>query len=138
MCLLQELMRNSSDMLYSATHNQLYFKNITILVPYSWTNLRGIHVDHLATSEVFSNAPIRVRQMNPDQGDKPYTLQRGDCTEPGEFIHLTPGFLNSMNDLNTTTKYGDPGINQIIFFDNTVYCPHYTAWLKFRLRINRF
>ena len=45
---------------------------------------------------------------NPLYGDDPFTVQPGGCREPGQYIHVTPGFLRDLNSVSTET-YTDVG-----------------------------
>ena len=33
--------------------------------------------------------------------DTPYTIQPGGCGDPGEYIHITPGFLENLEGEST-------------------------------------
>lgn len=52
-------------------------------------------------------ADFRIDERNPRYGDKPYTLQPGECGEPGLYVHFTPEYL--LNIRNTSDKFGPPG-----------------------------
>ncbi|CAL4157434.1 unnamed protein product, partial [Meganyctiphanes norvegica] len=81
---------SSSDVLFKATRGRAYFKNVTILIPKSWTKTP---IDEIALNEHFEDSNIRVDKPNIIYGSQPYTLQPGPCGEPGRYIHLTPGYL---------------------------------------------
>ena len=39
------------------------------------------------------NADLRIASANPFYSNEPYTIQKGDCGEPGEYIHITPEYI---------------------------------------------
>jgi len=95
----------ASPVLYKATGNRAYFKQVTIVIPMSWTN---ITTDREGYSEVYEDAEVRVAPANPSFGDGPYTLQPGGCGDPGQYIHVTPGYLTNLNTTSAYT-YGPAG-----------------------------
>lgn len=105
---IKELITNASQFLYTVTGNRLFFEHVTILVPYWWRNFNGSHFNDFSTNELFHFAAVHVGEMNPDHGDSPYTLQRSDCSENGDYIHLTRNYLSSLHDEDYIANYGDP------------------------------
>ncbi|KAI8511259.1 hypothetical protein Bbelb_103590 [Branchiostoma belcheri] len=89
----------ASRALFLATDNRAYFANITILLPRTWNG-----TDYpAATDETFCRAAVRVDRANPVYGNTPYVKRAEGCGKPGEYLHLTPGFLT---DPNVTRNYG--------------------------------
>ena len=68
-------------------------RNINILLPKSWTGIPA----ETATSQSFNDAEFRVDAANPAYGDNPYTVQEGECGQEGQFVHITPWFVNNHN-----------------------------------------
>ncbi|XP_050712109.1 calcium-activated chloride channel regulator 1-like isoform X8 [Eriocheir sinensis] len=87
---LKKVLNETSQALFKATGNKLFFRKVKILVPSTW---RNIAVDQAATSESYENSDLRVDLKNPVYGDQVYTVQPGGCGEPGQYIHLTPTYL---------------------------------------------
>ncbi|XP_035693981.1 calcium-activated chloride channel regulator 1-like [Branchiostoma floridae] len=87
---LQEILTETSQAMYDATERRAYLKNITILIPKSWTPQPEYRT---ARTELFQRANIRVDQLNPLYGDSPYVKQKSGCGEGGDYIHLTPDYV---------------------------------------------
>ncbi|XP_063886364.1 LOW QUALITY PROTEIN: calcium-activated chloride channel regulator 1-like [Scylla paramamosain] len=84
--------KETSQALFKATDNKLYFKKVKILVPSTW---KGVAVDQPANNEAFEDSEMRVELRNPVYGDQVYTVQPGGCGDPGRYIHITPNYLTS-------------------------------------------
>lgn len=100
---IQLMIRRASSVLYRATKKRAYFKDVRILVPESWSNVRS----NLSTWETYSEADVRVAPPASAHGNKPYTIQSGGCGQPGEYIHFTPDYLRTLTDPNTAV-FGPP------------------------------
>ncbi|XP_069958008.1 calcium-activated chloride channel regulator 4 isoform X1 [Cherax quadricarinatus] len=100
---IKETLTEASEVLFRATRNRTYFRDIKILLPKSWTETE---YDELATNENFEDSDIRVDERNMVYGDQPYTVQPGGCGEPGQYIHLTPQYLT---DETQVTNWGPRG-----------------------------
>ena len=61
------------------------------MVPQSWS-----YPASPAVKETLETAEIVVDQPNTAYGDNPYTLQSGDCGQPGDHIHLTAWYLTHL------------------------------------------
>ena len=97
---IKELFTSASAELYGATRQRAFFREVTILVPQSWSIASEPSVD-----ETFEDAEFRVGPANPVYGHNPYTVQNRDCGDPGEFTHITPWFvLNHMS--NASSEFG--------------------------------
>ena len=98
---IKELFTSASAELYGATRQRAFFKEVTILVPQSWS----MAPTEPSVDETFEDAEFRVGPANPVYGHNPYTVQNRDCGDPGDFTHLTSWFvLNQAN--NATTEFG--------------------------------
>ncbi|KAH9363961.1 hypothetical protein HPB48_022774 [Haemaphysalis longicornis] len=87
---VQTLFKSSSEFLHKATNGRVYFKKVTIELPYTWpkrTSAQPVSESLFEKSDVRVDVPIKAR------GDRPFTKQVKECGEAGDFIHLTPGFL---------------------------------------------
>ncbi|KAI0230410.1 Calcium-activated chloride channel regulator 1, partial [Lamellibrachia satsuma] len=80
---------SASKDLFKATRNRIYFRNITILVPKSWSNNNNYGV---ATSETFSSANVVIDGPGLDT---PTTRMQpsGRCGQPGEFIQIPKKYM---------------------------------------------
>ncbi|XP_071510784.1 calcium-activated chloride channel regulator 1-like [Diadema antillarum] len=87
---LIDIFTSGSGYLFTATKRRTYWRNITILIPNTWTPKPEYE---RARTESFETANVIVDAENPAWEDNPYTLQLGGCGVHGEYIHLTPNFL---------------------------------------------
>ncbi|XP_040263311.1 calcium-activated chloride channel regulator 1-like [Bufo bufo] len=86
---LQNMMKEASSYLFSATKNRLFIKSVKILIPLHWKKN-----NYLKTrTESYDKADVIVATPHLKNGDDPYTLQYGQCEEKGIYIHFTPDFL---------------------------------------------
>jgi len=84
----QEVFTTTSQKLFIATKNQIYFGQIKIVIPKTWTNKPEYsYVPQLSDlSQYFSveNGELRVPSV---KGKSPF------CGEPGKFMYLPVDFL---------------------------------------------
>ncbi|XP_035676245.1 calcium-activated chloride channel regulator 4-like [Branchiostoma floridae] len=99
---IKDAFTSASRALCQATKNRAYFANITILLPKTWNETNYPP----ATDESFSRAAVRVDKPSPVYGNTPYVKRAEGCGKPGEYLHLTAGFLT---DPNVNTTYGPIG-----------------------------
>ena len=98
---IKELFTSASAELYGATRQRAFFKEVTILVPQSWSMTSA----EPSVDETFEDAEFRVGPPNPVYGHNPYTVQNRDCGDPGDFTHLSSWFvLNHAN--NASAEFG--------------------------------
>lgn len=95
----------ASSFLYNSTRNSLYFKEVKIVVPPTWSQRPEYEI---LPGNFFSSAHVRVDTPNPEYKDTPYTVQPGGCGEPGQYIHLTPWFVKELHG-KTVEMFGAPG-----------------------------
>lgn len=99
---LQRVLTDASTYLHHATRERAYFEDVTIVVPPTWTYKPEYEV--VQGGDRFTRAEVRVDFANTAHGDQPYTLQPGECGEPGEYIHITPEFLMGVIAAETLTS----------------------------------
>nr|XP_039257971.1 calcium-activated chloride channel regulator 3A-1-like [Styela clava] len=87
---IKESWIEASESLFVATKRRAYFREITILVPSTWT---GYIESKRAEGETYDAADVIVTNPNPSYGDAPYTVQYGGCGSPGSYIHFTPNYF---------------------------------------------
>ena len=73
--------------------NRAFLRSVHILIPEFWS-----YPAYPAVKENIETAEIVIERPNPAYGDSPYTLQSGDCGDPGDHIHLTPWYVNHFQD----------------------------------------
>lgn len=59
-------------------------------------------------------ADVRVTSANTAYGDVPYTVQSGGCGQQGDFIHLTPNYLQTLLEQNNIALFGPSGNHGLI------------------------
>ncbi|KAL1441164.1 hypothetical protein MTO96_008898 [Rhipicephalus appendiculatus] len=101
---IKALFRSASAFLHRATRGLVHFGSVTIAIPDTWPARPQAKN---TTANMFPVADVRVAAQNPQYGDTPYTLQPRGCGERGEYVLLTPRFLNEMND-SIADAYGSP------------------------------
>ncbi|XP_042884897.1 calcium-activated chloride channel regulator 4A-like [Penaeus japonicus] len=85
----------ASEVLFKATNQRAFFRDVKILLPSSWTNTP---YDQVALNENFDESDIRVDVGTAVYRNQPHTEQPGGCGDPGLYIHLTPKYLISDNE----------------------------------------
>ncbi|KAK8756685.1 hypothetical protein V5799_000609, partial [Amblyomma americanum] len=96
---VQALFRSSTEFLHKATNGRVYFKHVIIEVPKTWPKRNSSWAPSSSASE---KSDVLIDMPTPPYEDRPFTTQLKPCGEPGEFIHLTPGFLATLT--NSTAK----------------------------------
>ena len=88
--------------MFLATKKRHYLKEVTILVPKTWT---GSYT--AAVKETFQMGNIIIDKVNNAVGHAPYVSRftKADCGDPGLYMHLTPEYvINGFTD-----SFGQPG-----------------------------
>lgn len=85
-------MTKASTVLYKATNNQLYFKDVTIVLPKTWS-IKSKYKK--ISGKKFPRAHVRIDEENPVFGKTPYVFGQTACGAPGQYIHLTTYVLNA-------------------------------------------
>ncbi|ROT66655.1 hypothetical protein C7M84_015309 [Penaeus vannamei] len=97
---IKKTIGEASEVLFKATRQRAFFRDVKILLPKTWTRTP---YDQVAVTENFQDSDIRVDKSNAVYGNQPYTDQPGGCGDPGRFIHLTPDYLT---DDTEAAKWG--------------------------------
>ncbi|XP_069593612.1 calcium-activated chloride channel regulator 1-like [Ranitomeya imitator] len=87
---IQEMVKEATSYLFQATRKRLYIRSVKILIPSTWTPSNNYTKPG---TETYNTADIIITNPYLKYGYDPYTLQYGQCGEPGRYIHLTPDFL---------------------------------------------
>ncbi|XP_078459605.1 calcium-activated chloride channel regulator 3A-1-like [Lampetra planeri] len=87
---IKEVITAASARLYSSTGRRAFFRNVTILLPASWSPHEGYG---RPSTEAFNTADVVVAQPHDSSNDAPYTVQFGLCGEKGQHIRLAPSYL---------------------------------------------
>ncbi|NP_001267590.1 chloride channel accessory 1 gene 2 L homeolog precursor [Xenopus laevis] len=99
---IQNMIKDATPYLFSATRNRVYIRSVKILIPITWPNKNYTK----ARTETYDKADVIIASPHVKFGDDPYTLQYGGCGEPGKYIHMTPDFFL---DDNLISIYGPRG-----------------------------
>ncbi|XP_022080609.1 epithelial chloride channel protein-like [Acanthaster planci] len=100
---IKYMFTEGSKYLYEATRKRAYFKEVTILVPKSWTPKPEYQLPGNVT---FDYADVIVAPPNPRWAPLQYTKQYQGCGKQGVHIHFMDKFLT---DPNTERYYGPLG-----------------------------
>ncbi len=85
---IKSVMTNASSYLYTATKRRAYFKDVTILVPETWSD-RAIYEPR--TIERFESAEIRIDEpVFPGAHSAYVQVSALKCGMPGIYMHITP------------------------------------------------
>merc|ERR1712172_122250 len=98
---IKDLLTKASAELYGATRQRAFFKEVTILVPQTWS----LDEAEAAVDETFEDTEFRGGPSNPAYGHNPYTIQNRECGEPGDFTHLTSWFVLN-HATNASEEFG--------------------------------
>ncbi|XP_077492303.1 calcium-activated chloride channel regulator family member 3-like [Amblyomma americanum] len=101
---IKALFRSSTEFLYKATNGRVYFKHVIIEVPKTWPKRNSSWAQSSNASE---KSDVLIDMPTPPYDDRPFTTQVKPCGEPGEYIHLTPGFLATLTN-STAKKFINP------------------------------
>ena len=99
----QYMFTEGSKYLYEATRNRAYFKEVTILIPKTWTPKPEYKSPGNVT---FDYADVIVAPPNPRWAPLTYTKQYEGCGKQGVHIHFMNEFLL---DPKTEYYYGPLG-----------------------------
>ncbi|XP_052034443.1 calcium-activated chloride channel regulator 4A-like [Apodemus sylvaticus] len=99
---IKEMVTKASTYLFEATEKRFFFKNVSILIPESWTNSPQYR---RPKQESYKHADVKVAPPVLEGRDEPYTRQFTQCEEKAEYIHLTPNFVLGRKQ----NEYGDSG-----------------------------
>ncbi|XP_039272202.2 calcium-activated chloride channel regulator 1-like isoform X1 [Styela clava] len=86
---IKNMMVDASADLFEATHKRAYFKEITILIPKTWTV--GNYTD--ASKESYKSADIRIEKSEYEK-NTPYAWTYLGCGLGGMYIHLTSDYVS--------------------------------------------
>ena len=107
---LQGMFTNASSYLYTATKKRAFFKEVTILIPQTWSDNSTYTSPKNAT---FNGADVIIAGYNPrfapngENSATPYTKQFQGCGKQAMYIHMTSYFLQNYQHLEAF--YGDYG-----------------------------
>lgn len=108
--IIKRVFVNGSAFLHTATRKRAYFKEVTILVPLTWSSHPSYGSPGNATLD---GADVLIAPRNPkyalqeDGPAAPYTKQFEGCGKTGLHIHMTSSFL--LNHAQLQPLYGDYG-----------------------------
>ncbi|KAJ8028190.1 Calcium-activated chloride channel regulator 1 [Holothuria leucospilota] len=92
--IIKEMFNNASSDLYQATKGRAYFRDVTILIPQTWT---GDQWDLGPPNITYKNIDVTITQshnaLEDGAVDLPYTKQFEGCGKPGVSIYMTSQFV---------------------------------------------
>ncbi|XP_071485117.1 calcium-activated chloride channel regulator 1-like [Diadema antillarum] len=81
---------SASELLYNASRHHVYWKEIKILVPPTWSPQEHYGV---AKTETLETAHVTVHSGSP-RGDEPYVDNPFGCGQQGILTHISPAFIS--------------------------------------------
>ncbi|XP_072166789.1 calcium-activated chloride channel regulator 1-like [Diadema setosum] len=96
---IKETFKTGSGILFNATHNRLYWGEIQILVPITWSRKPDVY--ETATYQSFGSANIRVVE---GPARDPSVTNHAECGDPGLDMTLTSGYLLQPVDISCSGK----------------------------------
>ncbi|CAC5422975.1 unnamed protein product [Mytilus coruscus] len=106
---LKDWITAASRVLYKASKYQLYYKDVTIVLPKTWS----IQSSYKKISGLkFSRAHVRIDdEENPVVGKVPYVFGQTECGKQGQYMHLTT-YLLFAGELAGFGEIGDVFIHE--------------------------
>lgn len=98
--LAQNMFTDGSTLLHSATGGNLYFGEVTIVVPEAWA-CQGVAG---SSNVAWDQANLRVGPVHSVFGQNPWTQQPRGCGEPGDFMYFPESFLLENSTLGSKGK----------------------------------
>lgn len=92
---IQRMITDASDYLYTASKTRAHFKDVTIVLPDTWSDSDLYETPGNAT---FEFADVIVAPSNPRYAPIPYTKHFEGCGKQAAYIHFTDAFL--LDDLS--------------------------------------
>lgn len=90
---------NASSDLYQATKGRAYFRDVTILIPSTWT---GDQWDLGPPNITYTYIDVTITQshdvLEDGSVDLPYTKQIEGCGKPGVSIYMTSQFIQQYQE----------------------------------------
>ncbi|KAM5256995.1 calcium-activated chloride channel regulator 4-like [Ctenodactylus gundi] len=87
---IKDIVTTASTYLFEATEKRFFFKNVSILIPETWTRKPEYRRPKF---ESYKHADVIVAAPTIPGSDEPYTRQFTECGEKAEYIHFTPDFV---------------------------------------------
>ncbi|XP_071485113.1 calcium-activated chloride channel regulator 1-like [Diadema antillarum] len=87
---IKEMYTSASELQYNASRQHVYWKEIKILVPPTWSPQEHYGV---AKTETLETAHIAVHSGSP-RGDEPYVDNPIGCAHQGILTHISPKFIS--------------------------------------------
>ncbi|KAM4641318.1 calcium-activated chloride channel regulator 1-like [Discoglossus pictus] len=100
---IQNMVKDASKHLFIATKNRLFIKSAHILIPSTWSPSSNYKKPK---TETYDKADVIIANSFLSFDEKPYTLQYGQCGEPGRYIHFSPNYMIKDYYIN---QYGPRG-----------------------------
>ncbi|KAK3586501.1 hypothetical protein CHS0354_033524 [Potamilus streckersoni] len=88
---IKDIITNASRLLFSATKHRAYIRNVTIIVPQTWS--RSLEGNVISKPSSLDSEYILIDIPSSKYGRDPYVEGVVECGKPGKYMHLTPGLL---------------------------------------------
>ena len=101
---IQDMFIDGSVYLYLATRQRLFFRNVTIIIPSSWSSKPEYDPPG---KYYYDRSDVIVAPPNTRWAPDPYTEQFQGCGKPGRFIHFMDDIFRDIG--SAQASYGNLG-----------------------------
>ncbi|KAL3846504.1 hypothetical protein ACJMK2_017484 [Sinanodonta woodiana] len=88
---IQAIITNASRLLFKSTKQRAYIRNVTIIIPKTWS--RKLAGSVISKPSSLDSEYILIDNPSSQYGRDPYVEGVVECGKPGKFMHLTPELL---------------------------------------------
>ncbi|KAL3846506.1 hypothetical protein ACJMK2_017486 [Sinanodonta woodiana] len=88
---IQAIIKNGSALLFKSTKQRAYIRNVTIIIPKTWS--RRLVGSVISKPSSLDSEYILIDNPSSQYGRDPYVKGVVECGKPGTFMHLTPELL---------------------------------------------
>ncbi|KAL3846502.1 hypothetical protein ACJMK2_017482, partial [Sinanodonta woodiana] len=87
----RDIITNASRLLFTATKHRAYIRNVTVIIPKTWS--RSLEGNVISKPSSLDSEYILIDIPSNKYGRDPYVEGVVECGKPGRYMHLTPELL---------------------------------------------
>ena len=108
----QEIFKDASVLLYKATHKRVFFKSISVILPYSWDKK-----DSYTIMSTLASSTSYIKVGNDNYSPGPAVFGSKKCGDAGLYMYLpAEKFVLTQNSKGPPTGWGNHGKRQYFLF----------------------
>ncbi|KAL3846499.1 hypothetical protein ACJMK2_017479 [Sinanodonta woodiana] len=88
---IKDIITNASRLLFTATKHRAYYRNVTVIIPKTWS--RSLEGNVISKPSSLDSEYILIDIPSNKYGRDPYVEGVVECGKPGKYMHLTPELL---------------------------------------------